>query len=66
MKFLEALGIPTKLPTGHDIGCTCEECHAWRRARDEAVAERIRAGKEPQTIAEAMAKVMKERKERGQ
>lgn len=57
--LLEALGFPTKLPTGHDLGCMCEECHAYRRTRAEEIRERIRTGKEPQSLMEIL--VMRKR-----
>jgi len=55
LKILEAMGLPTKTPTGHDLGCTCDECHAQRAARKEAIGERIRAGKEPGSLVEMLA-----------
>jgi len=55
LKILEAMGLPTKTPTGHDLGCTCDECHAQRAARQEQIGERIRAGKKPETLMEMLA-----------
>jgi hypothetical protein len=55
LKILGAMGVPTTLPTGHDIGCTCDECHAYRAARQEAIVERIRSGKKPESMFEMLA-----------
>ena len=55
LKILGAMGLPTKLPNGHDLGCLCNECHALRAARQEAIGERIRAGKEPESMFEMLA-----------
>jgi hypothetical protein len=55
LKLLDAMGVPTTLPTGHELGCLCDECHAHRAARQEAIVERIRAGKKPETIMEMLA-----------
>lgn len=64
LKLLRLLGLPVTLPTGHELGCLCEGCHAWRQAREEALIERVRSGKPPESVAEILAE--KKRKSRQQ
>jgi hypothetical protein len=59
--LLESWGFKTE--NGHELSCICEECLAARRRREVEIRERIRDGKEPETLIEILVEARRKKKE---